>query len=322
MKVIGAGFGRTGTLSLKVALEELGFGPCYHMFEAMKNPAHAKAWAAAGRGEPVDWEEIYGGYQATVDWPGCSYYEQLAEAYPEAKVLLSVRDPESWYESTLATLYDAHKVARTFSANAGRPAQRAAHPIWEDTFSGRFEDKRHAIGIFERHNERVKESIPPDRLLVYEVKDGWEPLCAFLGVEPPEGRPFPRLNSRADFPGLMASEGEEAARAALELYRRDYAAARTRLHAAVVGWVPPPEVLWERVQASESLAQRAAQLQAAGRSAEARSCLERARVVADSVRSAQTALRAAVADTTRNSRVDHLRFLGDCRDGRAGGEFR
>ena len=98
LKVIGAGFGRTGTMSLKVALEELGFDPCYHMSELFENSSHADLWNAAADGERVDWEALLGGYAATVDWPGCSFYEELMEAYPDAKVLLSVRDPERWYE--------------------------------------------------------------------------------------------------------------------------------------------------------------------------------------------------------------------------------
>ena len=109
MKVIGAGFGRTGTMSLKEALEELGFGPCYHAIELFENPAHAGLWEAAERGEPVDWDELLGGYEATVDWPGCTFYKDLMQAYPDAKVLLNVWDPERWYESAANTIYNIRR---------------------------------------------------------------------------------------------------------------------------------------------------------------------------------------------------------------------
>ncbi len=212
MEVIGAGFGRTGTLSIKAALEKLGFGPCYHQFELLKHPAHKTIWENAARGERIGWEELFGDYQSTVDWPGCAYYKELMQAYPHAKVLLSVRDPDEWYESTLTSIYS---LARTLhDTHSATPVPSYAHPtqaqdpatadcgggpkgvIWGTTFSGRFEDREHAIGVFNRHNEEVKRYVPSDRLLVYEVKDGWEPLCEFLDVEIPGGTPFPFLNDK------------------------------------------------------------------------------------------------------------------------------
>jgi hypothetical protein len=111
MKVIGAGFGRTGTMSLKVALEELGFGPCYHMIELFEHPEHVERWEAAVGGEPVDWEELFSGYQVTVDWPGAAFYKELSERYPEARVILTVRDPERWYESAWNTIFILQDVA-------------------------------------------------------------------------------------------------------------------------------------------------------------------------------------------------------------------
>ena len=208
MKVIGAGFGRTGTMSLKEALEELGFGPCYHAIELFENPPHADLWEAAERGEPVDWEGVLGGYEATVDWPGCTFYKELMEAYPDAKVLLNVRDPERWYESAANTIYNIRRggtlspmrlIMRIVAPCMARGTQTMNKIVWEDTFSGRFEDRRYAIEVFNRHNEEVKEYVPADRLLVYEVKDGWKPLCEFLDVEVPEGKPFPHLNDTATF---------------------------------------------------------------------------------------------------------------------------
>jgi hypothetical protein len=211
VKVIGAGFGRTGTTSLKAALEELGFGPCYHMTEVFAHPGHADFWVSAWRGEPVDWEGVLGDYQATVDWPACTFYEKLMERHPEAKVLLSVRDPEPWYESTRSTIYelsillDSSPTSRlifglitllVFGGFAGGRSNLVNDLIWEGTFDGRFEDEAYAIEVFERHNEEVKRRVPPERLLVYDVKEGWETLCEFFGVPEPE-EPFPRLNDAA-----------------------------------------------------------------------------------------------------------------------------
>jgi hypothetical protein len=212
MQIIGAGFGRTGTASLKAALEELGFGPCYHMTEVFEHPEHADFWGAAWRGEPVDWDGLLGGYEATVDWPACTFYGELLERHPDAKVLLSVRDPEQWYESTRSTIYKLTRISTRsplsrvglafvslflFGTFTIRPLQIAEEIVLRGTFDGRFEEKHHAIEVFNRHNEEVKSRVPPDRLLVYEVKEGWGPLCEFLGVEEPD-EPFPRLNDAAE----------------------------------------------------------------------------------------------------------------------------
>ncbi len=214
LKVIGAGFGRTGTMSLKAALEELGFGPCYHMTELFDRPEDITRWEAAAQGETIDWHNLFAGYQATVDWPGCSFYEELMNAYPDAKVLLTIRDPESWYESVNSTIYAISRrasripFASLFFLLLGAKAPgrfRVGHMtktlIWEGTFGGSFEDRQHAITVFNQHIEHVKKHVPSDRLLVYEVKEGWEPLCRFLGVEIPPDKPFPRLNERSDFVG-------------------------------------------------------------------------------------------------------------------------
>jgi hypothetical protein len=209
IKVIGAGFGRTGTLSLKLALEQLGFGKCYHMAELLENPQHVHFWEQANQGKPVDWEALFQGYQATVDYPGYRHYKQLMQYYPEAKVLLSIRDPEKWYESSYNTIYQAapslgqkiqmalklpfsprlRKLLRVFKMAGG---------VWKGDFAGKFEDKAFALEVFHRHNEEVKRVVPAHRLLVYEVKQGWEPLCTFLNVPVPDA-PFPKVNERADF---------------------------------------------------------------------------------------------------------------------------
>jgi hypothetical protein len=211
VKVIGAGFGRTGTTSLKAALERLGFDPCYHMTEVFTHPEHADFWVAAWRGEPVDWDGVLGDYEATLDWPACTFYGELMARHPDARVLLSVRDPERWYESTRSTIYELTKLIEgstisrvifglvsllVFGGFTGRRSSLANDLIWEGTFDGRFEDKAYAIEVFQRHNEEVKRHVPPERLLVYEVKEGWGPLCEFLGVPEPD-EPFPRLNDTA-----------------------------------------------------------------------------------------------------------------------------
>src|SRR3712207_228473 len=110
IEVIGAGFGRTGTMSLKVALEELGFGPCYHMIELFGHPEHVELWETASQGKPVDWEKLFSGYRATTDWPACSFYGELMQRYPNAKVILTVRDPDRWYESTYNTIYGMRRM--------------------------------------------------------------------------------------------------------------------------------------------------------------------------------------------------------------------
>jgi hypothetical protein len=206
MKVIGAGFGRTGTTSLKVALADLGLGPCYHMKELIANPQHAHFWTAALDGAQVDWKAFFADYQSTVDWPGCHFYRQLMAEYPDAKVLLSVRDPEAWYESCRNTIF---KITQVFPVALARklmpwlpfaaPGRIASRMIWQQTFDNRFADKAYALEVFHRHIEEVKQYVKPERLLVFDVKEGWEPLCRFLEVPVPKDKPFPRLNDTQEF---------------------------------------------------------------------------------------------------------------------------
>jgi Sulfotransferase domain len=204
LEVIGAGFGRTGTMSLKVALEELGFGPCYHMTEVFAHPEHVELWRAATHGKPLDWERIFGGYRATVDWPACTFYSELMERYPDAKVILTVRDPQRWYESAYNTIYRMTRAASLpifYVASLVMPRAKGMKRarrmidelIWEKEFDRRFEDRGFAIETFERHNEEVEQRVPTKKLLIYDVKKGWAPLCKFLGVEVPD-MPFPHLN--------------------------------------------------------------------------------------------------------------------------------
>jgi hypothetical protein len=172
------------------------------MTEVFDHPEHVELWEAAVRGEPADWEEIFRGYRATVDWPGAAFYEELMERYPGAKVILTVRHPERWYESTLNTIYHTRKIASSppftvigLFVPGVRHMKRATGIVndlaWEETFRGRFEDREHAIQVFDRLNEEVVEHVPAERLLVYEVKEGWEPLCEFLGRGGAKGRAVP-----------------------------------------------------------------------------------------------------------------------------------
>jgi hypothetical protein len=199
LEIVGAGFGRTGTLSLKYALEKIGFGPCYHMAELQAHPEHASMWAQAHRGEPVDWDVLFEDYRATVDWPSCNLWKEQAEYYPDAKVILSTRDPERWYESVHNTIYASTVMARE-SDDPGIRARGewAFEIIWDKIFHGRMDDKAHVIDVFRAHEERVKATIEAGRLLVFEAASGWPPLCEFLGVDVPED-PYPRVNTTDDF---------------------------------------------------------------------------------------------------------------------------
>ena len=196
LSVFSAGFGRTGTMSLKLALEQLGFGPCHHMIEVIGHgDAQVPLWNAALNGEP-DFEAIYSGYGAAVDWPTAAFWQELAVAYPDAKVILSSRSSESWYnsisETILATVWD--------EASWPPPAVewfRMVSKVLERSL-GTARDKDSILAAFEAHEAAVKAAIPAERLLVHSAKEGWAPLCAFLGVPVPDA-PYPRTNSKEEF---------------------------------------------------------------------------------------------------------------------------
>ena len=192
LKVIGAGFGRTGTLSLKLALEQLGFGPCYHMVEVFKNPPAAQWWVDAADGRP-DWRKIFEAYNSTVDWPSCTYYAELADAYPDAKVILTERDPEAWFTSTQNTIFPNQSPPDT-----DKPFDQMFRKVIGRLFDNRMREHDHVISAFKRHNAEVRRRIAPARLLVYQVADGWDPLCRFLGVPVP-ATPMPKTNSTEEF---------------------------------------------------------------------------------------------------------------------------
>jgi hypothetical protein len=197
MQVIGAGFGRTGTLSFKRALEDLGFGPTYHMQEVMRRPSHIDTWFRYARTGEVDWDELFSGFGSGVDYPVSCVWEELASHFPEAKVVLTVRDPQQWWASTVSTIY---RFRTAFPAWVLRSVPVARHwvemldrLVWDGLFDGRFTDRDHAVSVFERHIEHVRATCPPERLLVFDVAEGWEPLCDFLDVPVPR-HPFPHLN--------------------------------------------------------------------------------------------------------------------------------
>jgi hypothetical protein len=202
LQVIGVGLHRTGSMSVKAALERLGFGPCYHGMEALRRSKDGEHWLAAYEaGGEVDWSLIFKGYRATLDWPTIYFWEQLAAAYPDAKILLTDRDPESWWASHsqmfqvgFAFIEELTDEQRQWAQESGfAQMQTALGTIAQATFDGQVFDKAHCLRVFQQHYERVRRTVPAERLLVYRVQEGWEPLCWFLGVDVPD-EPFPRVN--------------------------------------------------------------------------------------------------------------------------------
>jgi hypothetical protein len=198
LQVIGAGLGRTGTMTLKTALEQLGFGPCHHMIEVFAHPEQVPFWRRAAGGEAVDWDAGMAGYNSSVDWPSAHFYKQMAAHWPKAKIILSRRDPKRWYESMTETILKSMR-ERTLGGDgvSEHPFRFAEMIVKEQTFHDDFSEAN-VIAAFERHNAEVIASIPPERLLVFEAAQGWDPLCGFLGVPVP-ATDFPRTNSREEF---------------------------------------------------------------------------------------------------------------------------
>ena len=199
LAVVGAGFGRTGTASLKLALEQLGFGPCHHMYEVRRTPGQIEHWEAAAAGAPMDWDAVFEGFGSAVDWPSAYFWRELAEHFPDAKVLLSVRPAERWWDSfsgTIKMLLDDREPTPDPMINRLRDMTRRI--IIDGSLRGAYHDREAAIAAFERHVAEVRATIPADRLLVLDVAEGWERLCRFLGVAVPD-TPFPRTNSTDEF---------------------------------------------------------------------------------------------------------------------------
>ena len=191
LRVIGTGFGRTGTDSMREALNALGFGPCHHMFAVNANETQKQRWRAFVKGAALDWEMLFEGYASCVDWPSAYYWRELIEAYPEARVILTYRSPESWWESFESTI-----LAFASPRNAD-PCSVGVALVGNQVFGGRPHDQAHAIGTYEAHVQAVLATVPAERLLVHELGDGWEPLCRHLGVPVPD-QPYPSRNSRAE----------------------------------------------------------------------------------------------------------------------------
>jgi hypothetical protein len=211
IQVIGAGMGRTGTMSLKHALEALGYMKCHHMIEVIGDESGSQFnfWKTYYKTGKVDHEAMFKGYTSVVDFPGSIFYKDLMAQYPDAKIILTVRDPENWYKSVSDTIYPVPRGFKRIMMKAvGLFNSKVRHiskvldwvdeMIWSDMFEGKFPDKQYALKRFTDWNEEVKKTVPADRLLVFDIKEGWEPLCAFLGVPVPD-MPFPRLNDTASF---------------------------------------------------------------------------------------------------------------------------
>ena len=195
LKLIGAAFPRTGTMSVKCALEALGFGRCYHMHEVFLTPGHVPVWDAVCDGNLPDWSQLLAGYTATLDTPACHYWKELSVAFPEAKILLLRRDPETWYESMHSTTYQVVMGPR---GDVDPALQMIRRLFLGKHMSDRFEDRDFAVDTYRQYCENVVEEVSSGRLLVYEVSEGWEPLCSFLGLEAPD-EPFPVKNTRDEF---------------------------------------------------------------------------------------------------------------------------
>lgn len=205
LKVVGTGLGRTGTKSMQTALGILGFGPCHHMVEVFGHPQSIPLWIEAGKGRP-DWDAIFQGYVSVVDYPGAGFWREITAYFPDAKVLHTVRDPDKWFDSTQATIFAP-----------GSTVPEAKEGPMAEFFRGflgplmdHLSDRAYMIDHFRRHTEAVKAAIPPERLLVYEAGQGWEPLCAFLDVAVPSV-PYPSENSTVDFHARISLEARQVA---------------------------------------------------------------------------------------------------------------
>src|SRR5690606_32998407 len=183
----------------KIALEHLGFGPCHHMFEVRDNPHLLAPWQRFVAGAPLDLDAAFAGYRSQVDWPGARVWRALAERNPEAKVILTVRDPDAWFDSFSATIVPFIGARGTHaSPHANAIAEMGDKLIREGVFGGRWSDRAHAIAVFNAHIAEVQRTLPPERLLTFDASEGWAPLCAFLGVPVP-AISFPHLNSSQHF---------------------------------------------------------------------------------------------------------------------------
>ena len=205
LRIIGSGFGRTGTMSTKMALEQLGFGPCHHMVEVMGNPNQPAFWKARAEGKELDWAEVFADYTSQVDFPGAAVWHELSVVFPDAKVIHTERPEEEWWASFSATIgkFFAHRESLPLPPPVADIFETMNKLLIQGVMGGL--DKDSAISAYRRNNEKVRATIPADRLLVFTPSDGWEPICAFLGAARPEGE-FPRSNARDEFWALFGGE--------------------------------------------------------------------------------------------------------------------
>ncbi|MDH3652133.1 MAG: hypothetical protein OEQ53_20770 [Saprospiraceae bacterium] len=216
VKIIGAGFPRTGTTTLKICLETLGYKKTYHMKELLVNPSKLPYWLSLEKTGATDWDALYEGYQATVDFPCYPFYKEHMKRYPDAKVILTIRPFDTWYESASSTVRKAGpqtipaKLKMLWRMATEPRMRKVVHCIqmferifWGSQFQGRFDDKAFAEQVYNKHIEDVKDYVPVDKLLVYDVREGWEPLCNFLGAAVPS-EPVPHLNKKENFKTMLA----------------------------------------------------------------------------------------------------------------------
>ena len=207
LKIIGPGFGRTGTMSTKLALETLGFGPCHHMYEVFGNPPQVGHWQAVAAGEKVDWHKVFAGYTSQIDWPGAHVWRELAEAFPDAKVLLTMRPEENWYRSFSTTIGKVFMVREQMQTppHITHMMEAMDKMVVQPYFQGKSMDKDILLNAYRQRTEDVKAAIAPERLLIFDVAQGWDPLCSFLDVPVPD-TPFPHENERDMFWEALGGE--------------------------------------------------------------------------------------------------------------------
>jgi hypothetical protein len=215
IKIIGAGLPRTGTNTLKQSLEQLGYKHVYHMKELLVNPEKLPYWKTLDETGDTDWDALYEGYDGTVDFPGYPWYKEHMKRYPDAKVILTVRDFEAWYKSVDSTVFRAgpqtpgekiKMIGKLLFSSRARNVVKCIKwfkkVFFADNLQGKFGDKEFAKKFWEDHIAEIKASVPADKLLVYDVRDGWAPLCKFLGVPEPS-EPLPHLNKKEDFKAML-----------------------------------------------------------------------------------------------------------------------
>jgi hypothetical protein len=200
LKVIGAGLGRTGTTSLLVALRQLLNKPCYHMSEVFDNKGHPEIWQQATVGKLPDWLKFYHEYGATVDWPSAAFWSELSDVFPDALILLSERDSESWWNSASETIFQLDNIP-----GADEKKRTMLESLFSNKFTPDYQDKDKAIAAYEKHNQNVKETAPKDRLLIWNATEGWEPICRALDLSVPD-TPFPKVNTRQQWQDRINSK--------------------------------------------------------------------------------------------------------------------